>query len=82
MVELVNHLQYLRYLNNMDDKKKKPTLADIQRDLEKGREIAEIGRVVPGGPIIVNQVDTGIEVAEQGISIFKKVKNLFGKKKK
>ena len=65
----------------MNDQKKKPTLTDVNRKLDKAKEVAEIGRVVPGGAVFVDEADLGMEVAQEGIGIFKKLKDLFKKKK-
>ena len=65
----------------MNDQKKKPTLTDVSRKLDKAKEVAELGRVVPGGAVFVDEAELGIETAQQGIGIFKKLKDLFKKKK-
>ncbi len=64
----------------MNDPKKKHNLNDVVHDLDKAKEVAEIGRAVPGGAVFVDEADLGIETAQESIGIFKKLKDLFKKK--
>ncbi len=62
-------------------KKKKPTLTDALNEMEKAKQIGEIGRAVPGASPFIDEADIGIEAAEEGVGIFKKIKSIFSKKK-
>lgn len=65
----------------MSDEKKNHNLNDVVHDLDKAKEVAELGRVVPGTAPFIDEADLGIEAAQEGIGVFKKLKGLFKKKK-